>query len=122
MKIAVLIHAKNAQLLETYLSRIVEKEDCVVRKEPEGFTVKINSDEIEFLTLEFVEQYNSNIKLWANIVFYPVSESDRIFSLVAYGFNVRNLNTIISQVPFRKYDEAQFVGTMKDKVKYGLGF
>ena len=122
MKIVVLIHAKNAQLLETYLSKIVEKEDCVVRKEPEGFTVKINSDVIEFLTFEFVEQYSSNIKLWANIVFYPGLESDRIFRLVAHGFNVRNLNTIISQPPFLGYNENSFIGMMKEKVKYGLGF
>lgn len=122
MKIVVLIHAKNAQLLETYLSRIAEKEDCVVRKEPEGFTVKINSDVIKFLTFEFVEQYSSNIKLWANIVFYPGPESDRIFSLVAHGFNVRNLNTIISQLPFRKYDENMFIGTIKDKLTYEWGF
>lgn len=103
------------------LKDILEKEDCVVRKEPERFTVKINSDEIEFLTIEFVEQYNGT-SLSANIVFYPESESDKIFGLVTHGFNVRNLNTIIPQLPFRKYDENQFVGTMKDEIKYGWGF
>ena len=121
MKIAVLVHAKNTQLLETYLSRIAEKEDCIVRKEPEKFTVKINSDEIEFLMLDYVEQY-SGTSLSANIVFYPESEGDRVFWLTTHGFGIRNLNTIISQLLFRKYDENQFVGTMKEKVKYGWGF
>lgn len=120
MKITVLIHAKNAQLLETYLSRVAEVEDCVVRKEPERLTVEINSDVIEFL-FEYFEQYKST-SLSANIVFYPETESDKIFSLVVHSFGVRNLNKVIPQLPFLKYDENRFVGTMKDKVKYGWGF
>lgn len=117
MKIAVLIHAENAKLLETYLSRIAEKENCTVRKDSERLAIKINSDEIEFLMLEYIEQYKET-RLSANIVFYPNEESDRVFILMAYGFNVRNLNTVIPQLPFLEYDEVHFAKVMKDRLKY----
>lgn len=121
MKIVVLVHAENAKLLEAYLDRIAEKENCVARKDSERLAAKINSDEIEFLMLEYIEQYKET-SLSANIVFYPEEESDRIFILMAHGFNVRNLNTVISQLPFLEYDEIHFAKVMKDRLKYEWGF
>ena len=121
MKITVLIHAKNAQVLGTYLSRVAEREDCTVRKASDGFMVNVNADIVEFLVLEDFENYKETA-VTANIVFYPETESDRIFGLMAHGFRVGNLNKVIPQLPFIEYNESGFVGMMKDKVKYEWGF
>ena len=118
MKITVLIHAKNVPLLEDYFGRLSEKEDFGILKEQEILTVYVNSDIIEFLEIENLEQYTST-RLSANIVFYPESESDRVFILVSHGFYVRNLNTVIPQLPYLGYDEVHFVKVMKDKLKFG---
>lgn len=120
MKIVVLIHAKNAQLLEDYFGRLSEKEYCDIMKEQGIFAVYVNSDVIEFLEIGNLERYKG-ISVSANIVFYPESESDNVFSLAVLS-GVRNLNTIIPQLPFLEYNENMFVGTMKEKVKYGWGF
>lgn len=121
MKIIVLIHAKNAEVLETYLSRVAETEDCVVKKKQEKITVYVNYDVIEFLILEDFENYKETA-VSANIVFYPETESDRIFGLVVHGFRVGNLNNVIPQLPFLEYNENGFVGMMKDRLKYRWGF
>lgn len=120
MKIVVLLHAKNAQLLEDYFCRLSEREACDIQKEQGIFTVYVNSDVIEFLEIGNLEQYKG-MSVSANIVFYPESESDNVFSLaVLCGF--KNINTVIPQLPFLEYDENMFVGTMKEKAKYGCGF
>ena len=110
MKITVLVHAKNVPLLEDYFGRLSERKDFDILKEQEIFTVYVNSDIIEFLEIENFEQYIST-RLSANIVFYPEPES----ILVSHGFYVRNLNTVIPQLP---YDEVHFVRVMKDKLKF----
>lgn len=76
---------------------------------------------IEFLSVENFENYKETA-VSANIVFYPETESDRIFGLVVHGFRVGNLNRVIPQLPFLEYNESGFVGMMKDKVKYWWGF
>ena len=121
MKITVLIHKKNAEVLEDYLNRVAGREDFVVQKDREsGYTVKVNSDWIEFLMLEYFEQYDGT-SLSANIVFYPETEGDRVFWLTTHGFGIRNLNTVVPQLSYLEYNESGFVDMMKDKLKYGWG-
>ena len=117
MKITVLIHAKNAQVLEDYFGRLSEKEYCDIMKEQGIFTVYVNSDIIEFLAIEDFENYKETA-VTANIVFYPETESDRIFGLMVHGFRVGNLNKVIPQLPFIEYNESGFVGMMKDRSRY----
>lgn len=117
MKITVLIHAKNAKLLENYLDSVVEREDCTIRKQIEKLTVNVNSDIIEFLVVKDFENYKETA-VTANIVFYPETESDRIFGLMVHGFRIGNLNKVIPQLPFIEYNESGFVGMMKDRSRY----
>lgn len=117
MKITVLIHKKNAEVLIDYFGITSEKKDFNIEKKRGMFTVYINSDIIEFLILEDFEKYDGE-SLSANIVFYPKSEGDRVFWLTTHGFGIRNLNTIVPQLSYLEYHENVFVDMMKDKLKY----
>ena len=121
MKITVLINKKNTRVLDDYLCRVVEKEDYAVKKKIGRITAYINSDIIEFLTLEDFEKYDGT-SLSANIVFYPESEGDRVFWLTTHGFGIRNLNTVVPKLGYLEYNENVFVGMMKDSLKHRWGF
>ena len=121
MKITVLIHKKNTRVLDDYLCRVVEKEDYAVKKKIGRITAYINSDIIEFLTIEDFEKYDGT-SLSANIVFYPESEGDRVFWLTTHGFGIKNLNTIVPQLSYSEYNENGFVGMIRDRLKYVCGF
>ena len=120
MKITVLIHKKNAEVLVDYFGMTSEKKDFNIEKKRNKFIVYINSDIIEFLILEDFEKYDGE-SLSANIVFYPKLEGDRVFWLTTHGFGIRNLNTIVPQLSYLEYNENGFVGMMKDRLKYRWG-
>lgn len=120
MKITVLIHAKNEEVLVDYLGRVAEREDCVIEKEQGRITAYVGFDVIEFLEIEDFEKHDGE-SLSANIVFYPKSEGDRVFWLTTHGFGVRNLNTIVPQLSYLEYHENVFVNMMRDRLKYGWG-
>lgn len=115
MKITVLIHAKNEEVLVDYFGMTSEKKDFNIEKKRGKFIVYINSDIIEFLTIEDFEKFDRT-SLSANIVFYPKLEGDRVFWLTTHGFDIRNINTVVPQLSYLEYNESAFVGMMKDKL------